>query len=468
VGTIVSEPGLTFSGIVGRLAPLAVATAVVLAEARAPDMDAQVARLIETYRRSSAKPQDIAAKLQAAAEGLAKDAPLRRALHEAAYDYGLKSRLGYATAISAARSLISLDGGRKPDWFEKLAHVESLRYRWATLKNRETAASDYVDSLLRLAAAEESAGQFSDARKQLQRIYRLARAHRMRVAAMMPLRIETLDARQRIERLLGQSQRLLARDPQDARAADALVGIYLRELDRPAMARKHLPDDASEAYRTYVPLACRPVEELNEQQCQELAKWYSELAKTASACGKPRMLARAVGYLERYLKVHPKQDVAHLAAKELLDRAEKQMNEHPWLGVYGELVGFADDEFTLYRNGEKIARSQGNCQPSKPIHIRLMPGDLLCAKLYNMMGPRTFRVGLEAGGVKHWITSGRWRVYEPGDQKRWWQMTPSASDLPCDHMGDGEIWGGKGKDTWVYRALTEQDFAGFATGTPRR
>jgi len=462
----------TLHDVVGRLArsavTLAIAAAFAAGPARGEDMDAQVARLVRTYRESSTKPQDIAAKLQAAAEGLANDAPLRRAMHEAAYEYGLKGAAGYVTAAAAAESMIFLDGGGKPDWFEKLVDVQALRYRRSSAKDKAAAASDYVDALLRSATAEEAAGRVADARKRFQLAYRVARAGRMDVAKMIPLRLKALDARQRVERLLGQSRRLVEKDPEDTRAAATLVRILLCEMDDPAAASKHLSEAAGEAQRTYIPLACRPIEQMNETQCDELAKWYAELAKTASECGKPRMLARTVGYLERYLALHAQQDVPHLTAKDLLSRAAKQMNDYPWLGVYGVLVGNADDEFTLYRNGQQIARSQGNCKPSKPVNIRLMPGDLLCAKLYNMMYGCRFWLSLESGGARRRITSGRWRDYKPADPKRWWQMSPRASDLPCVDKGGGQIWGrGKDKNTWVYRVLTEQDFAAFSAPAAR-
>jgi hypothetical protein len=464
---------LGFSGTCGRFARGAVlpAAAVVLIAGPAVggDLEAQVERLIETYRQVSAKPGDIAAKLQAAAEGLAKDAPLRRAMHEAAYEYGMKGPAGHATAIAAATSLADLDEGRKPDGYEKLVKVESLRHRLARGKGKQAAASDYVDALLRLAGLYESLGRLTEARERFLATYRLARSHRLAVARLILLRVAALDARQRADRLAGQWQRLLEKNPRDARAAAAMVDLQLREMDDPAAAGKHLHGDAPEVYRTYLPLACRPPAELNEQQCNELARWYADLAKKASSFGKPRLLGRAAGYLERFLQLHAEQDVPRLTAQDLLNQVETELNNYPWLGIKGVLVGTADDQFSLFRNGRKLAHSQGLCKPSKPVSVRLMPGDLLCAKLYNWIYGCAFSVSLKAGGKEHRITSWRWRSYKPADPKQWWQVIPSASDELCKDLGKGSIWGqGKGSDTWVYRVLTEQDFAPFVAEASRK
>lgn len=444
--------------------PLALAVALFAGRAVGEDMQAQVDALVETYKQSSPKPADIAAKLQAAAEGLAKDAPLRRAMHEAAYKHGMKTPEGHVTAIAAAVSLADLDGGKKPDWFEKLVEVEALRYAQAKGKGKQAAGSDYVDAMLRLAGLYDSAGRVADARERFMGVSRLAGPLRMEVAGLIPARVAALDARLKVERQAAQWQRVLEKTPQDPRAADAMVDLQLREMDDPAAARKYLRSDAPEAQRTYLPLACQGLADLNEQQCHELGKWYAELAKEASAFGKPRVLTRAAGYLDKFLQLHAEQDVLHLAVRDLLNRVEGELNNYPWLGVKGVLVGEADDEFSLYRNGEQLAQSQGNCKPSKPVTLRLMPGDLLCAKLYNMMYGYRFTLTLKAGGKERPISGWRWRSYKPAAPKQWWQMAPSVADELCEDLGNGSIWGrGKGSDTWVYRVLTDQDFAPFVT-----
>ncbi len=126
-------------------------------------------------------------------------------------------------------------------------------------------------------------------------------------------------------------EKILKDQPANTNVRMELVKTLVVDLDSPERAKAYLNDELGPVWRTYVPLAAEPIQQLQEGPCKELGDWYyKELAKSAVVYSRAAMCARAKAYYERYLSLHNAQDVAGVAVKIALAEVDKQLAE---LGV---------------------------------------------------------------------------------------------------------------------------------------
>jgi len=136
-------------------------------------------------------------------------------------------------------------------------------------------------------------------------------------------RIKELSSAQEAERRIAVLKARLEKNPKDAAARTALVMAYLGEQDDPNEAAKLLTADVDEGLRTYVPLAAKKVEDLEEAACIQLAEWLLAVAEKSSPADKIILLDRARVCCERYLVLHTAEDVGRLKGKILLEKIAK-------------------------------------------------------------------------------------------------------------------------------------------------
>jgi hypothetical protein len=132
--------------------------------------------------------------------------------------------------------------------------------------------------------------------------------------------------RQRLEKEADACRLRLEKNPNDRVARDKLIRIYVAEFDTSAEAQKLLRPDVAEGWRTHVPLAVKGVGRLTDAECFQLGRWYVDLSEEASMVGRPRLLARAKAYHERFL-LHESTGVKAVIAKMDLETIEKGLKE---------------------------------------------------------------------------------------------------------------------------------------------
>jgi hypothetical protein len=105
--------------------------------------------------------------------------------------------------------------------------------------------------------------------------------------------------------------------PDDARVAADLVTALLVDVDDAAQAAKYAPAaTADPALQRAAALAVKDPSDLSEPEAAELGDWFKSHARGA---GKPAALAHARACYERFLALHPKEDVQRLKVKLALD-----------------------------------------------------------------------------------------------------------------------------------------------------
>jgi len=278
-------------------------------------------------RRNSKEIAVFAAKLLNAAKTVSGQKPLQNLLCEKAYEFALRDASGYETAVEAAKLQMEADPAKKPEAREKLAKVLQLRFARSSGEERKTRSEELVDLLItgadELAQAAKPA-EAADAYRQALSIATAARSDRAREIID---KVRAVNDAVQAEKNFAALKASLAADPKNTTTRTTLILIYLGEKDDPAEAAKLVTPDLDERLRTYVPLAAKPVADLEENACLELAAWYVEIASKLETAKKIPPLARAQKYAERYLALHEARDVDRLKAQMLFDTTAKNLKE---------------------------------------------------------------------------------------------------------------------------------------------
>ncbi len=288
----------------------------------------------EKVERSPTKKDDVALaeKLLTAATGAPDSPKFQVLLYEKAYELGMRSKEGRATAVEAMRRLAGAAPQRQAECDRKLLAVYELQYRYGRGVERVEAGSMLSRHLRALARTKVAGGDTAKALATYRRAYTIARAIRSADAAIITGRINSLLARQRLDREMASLERTLKDRPDDRRVAGRLLLLHLVERNDPNQAAALLPSvSADEATKTCLPLATKPWHGLNENACLDLAGWYQTLARKATADARPRMLARAKAYYETYLTLRGKADAAAIRATMPLKKLTQELAPLGWV-----------------------------------------------------------------------------------------------------------------------------------------
>ena len=252
------------------------------------------------------------------------------AVLEKVIEYGLKAPVTPAAAQMAAQALGLLEEAvpdRKDEWTVLRANAMHAKYRFARgAAEKKAMAEELMKALMNAAVICEKTGQWTRA------------AGMYRQAAPLSLTLmsgDTDNIRQKlkaasylatVEAKVERHTEALLVDPTKASVRASLIKALLVELDNPAKAATYLNDDVDEAWRTYIPLACKPLDDLSEAASKELGDWYrKDLAKSCSPTAKPAMLTRALGYYQQFLTLHSKDDITAISIKSIIAAIQKEI-----------------------------------------------------------------------------------------------------------------------------------------------
>jgi len=277
---------------------------------------------------SAAKSDDakFAAKLVTLAKDMT-DAPAAQVYFcEKAVEFGAAGSAGYKTALEAIAFLEKAAPRKKPQWAEKKLKIARLQYTKTYGVMKKAAAPAYMEALEAVADARVAQCKASEAKLLYDRAIMVA-------TFIGSDRIAVISAKKkRVDAIVGQEVRIkslrakLAKDPKDSATREQLVVLHIVARNAPLEAGKLLSDDLDEALRTYVGLAARDVDTLNEVACMDMGNWYSKTLY-AKAAGKRIVLARAKGYYQRFLSLHTKADVKAIRVKMALRKIDKELEK---------------------------------------------------------------------------------------------------------------------------------------------
>jgi len=309
--------------------------------------------LVKTVIEGATTDAERAKRLYDAAMLAEKQQATQIALLEKAAEYGLRSA-SVAAARETAEKALDLLAQKTGDkaagrMGQFVRSYRSLYERCKARKDRERVGGKLVDLLLKAGAAHQADGDWA----QTATSYREANA----IASYLGLPNEAEIAReyQRADHILHVRQRVarwidvLKKNADNTPARVALLKAVVVDLDDPAAAAKYLTPEVGEKWCTYVPLAARPVSEIQAKACEELGNWYDqELAGNCASVSRRPMLRRAKSYYDRCLKLDP----SSLAAKVVLRRIERELDKpQGFEPLKGAILVMTFDQNTIRRAG---------------------------------------------------------------------------------------------------------------------
>jgi len=308
------------------------------ATSTAPAADARDARTVfndlygEEYRKVTATPAasddvELAGKILKGAADAAGRPALLAVLCEKAWQLGSKAAAGYPHAIEAMRILGERQPEKEPECWKKTLALLQRRYARTTKFDRLEAGEHLLACLLNRAEKMARAGNYDEALGMLRKALPAARTMRWPQYRRLLAMQKHLVGR---SRFAAQARRMEARLkllPDDQQARDTLIRLHLLELDDPAAAAAAVGPGCDEVTRTYVPLAARPLEQLDPNVCVELGKWYIAQTAKASPDARPLLWARTASYLRYVIRASPRHHVNRLRAKVALQGVQERLDD---------------------------------------------------------------------------------------------------------------------------------------------
>jgi len=273
-----------------------------------------------------------AASLLKGAKATGDQKDLQLLLCRKAYEYGLKGPSGYPTAMEAARLLARLSPDTGGETRMMMLEVMQLTYSRSAPANRKRLGEELVAALV-------AAGDQAVKKNPSEAVALYRRALGVAGGAAPERRREILEKIQKVgsaledqRRLAGLKAAVEARSD-DVRARVNLILAYLGEFDDPAEAAKLVTGDLDESMRTYLPLTPKPLSELSEGVCLELAGWYLALGEKTTPANRRVLLERSDACCRRYLEIHKANDKLRLKATAFQEQVLKAQAQDAVAGM---------------------------------------------------------------------------------------------------------------------------------------
>jgi len=269
-----------------------------------------------------------AAKLLKSAMKMPDSPGMQVLLYEKACQFGSAGPAGCDIALEALGLLTKAVPDKADQWRQRKFEVVKLRFDKSYGAARKAAGKPYMEMLEALADAKVAEGNGTEAKKLYSRALMVAKYIKSDRAATILAKSKRANAVVAQEARLKLLQARLKKNAKDTAVRKELVLLYVVGLDNPAEAAKLLTDDLDEVTRTYVPLAAKKLDGLDEAICMELGDWYYRtLLKDASAAGKPVVLHRAQGYYQQFLDLHAKKDTQSFRVEMALESIAKELKK---------------------------------------------------------------------------------------------------------------------------------------------
>jgi len=284
----------------------------------------------EACRKVTATPgasddAELAGEIVKGAPNAAGEPAVLAVLCRKACELGSKALSGYPAAIEAMRLLGENQPQTEPECWQKILALLQRKYARTTKFDRLEAGEHLLVCLINRAEKMARAGNYDEALLMVRKALPAGRTMRWPQYARLLAMQKYLIGRRRFAVQAGQMESRLKLQPKDQQARPTLIRLRVLELDDPAKAAAAIGPDSDEVTRTYVPLAAKPMEELDPNVCVELGKWYVAQTKKASPDARPLLWARAAGYLRHTIRRSPQGHVNRLRAKVALQGIEEHL-----------------------------------------------------------------------------------------------------------------------------------------------
>jgi hypothetical protein len=372
---------------------------------------------------------------------------------EKAYELTARRSGGVAVAERAMLELRRIDPQRSAEAGNRVLQAYESAYRSAAVNEQRHAAMQYLDRLFAAGDEKLDARAWSDAEVFYRKALSVggAIAANFRTAANYGLS-EVRRGAIPLRRMEVLSKRLAAK-ADDLDAARQLAQTYLVHLDDAAAALPHAVTAGDAELQTVARTLQDSVQGAggDAKVLMQVAAWCVQqsqaddvndavklgLSRRAKALyGQASALRGHLSESELRTVTSELSRLGDLEASLLQRRAEGR--EMP--SIHGTLTVFANMSAVVYHNDKMLMHNNWEISSAS---VDLRPGDIIKAKLNNANASKGFwlRFRSDDGRMIFYSTPAAFRCYTPRDMSRWWQVSPSAADLPCrkEVYIDGEM-----------------------------
>ncbi|MDP6544573.1 MAG: hypothetical protein QGH60_11315 [Phycisphaerae bacterium] len=263
--------------------------------------------------------------LMDAAKIAGSNAKAQVALAAKAVEFGMKG-----IAVAEARTvtaealdmLLTKDADRAEHWSRQRVELYRRWYRVSRGRDKKAMIGrKLLGFLISFGELCERGGKWTDAISAYRDARPIAYALRSPEKASLAEKYLRANFFAKAQKLVEGYEKALHRDPSKMATRMALIKVLVINLDNPATAIKFLNADVDEIWRSYVPLAAKPAEQLQPPIAKELGDWYRTLGDKARDYAKANTLARARDYYRQALVANSN----NLTVKIALDKIEKAL-----------------------------------------------------------------------------------------------------------------------------------------------
>jgi hypothetical protein len=293
----------------------AIAPVYALAAADSAQFDELFGDEAKTVAETAAKKDDVefALKLLVAVERLKDDMTFQGVLCQKAYEFASRDPSGYVVAVAALDRFAVIYPDRKDLCDQTALTLFERQYKSARPIDRRQKAEPYVARLLVIGEREASTGNFDSALAHLRVASTVVGSGPQ--APGIAARIRTFSDRQTTAKTLADLRDQLAAKPDDESIRGKLISAVIVEAGDTKEALRLIELSKDDGLKATIVAACRPVDELSEDETAAVAEWWTTHVTTATAEGKDRATKSATAAWRRFLVLHEKQDAARLKAE---------------------------------------------------------------------------------------------------------------------------------------------------------
>lgn len=241
-----------------------------------------------------------------------------------AYDLAIRDPSGAGLAAQAMEAMASRLPAHRSIASEKRIDALNQVLLRGKAEEREAAGEQMIDLLLETGDAQASAGKFTESLATYRRAAAATARVKSRSADEIRPRIEQVTQLARAAQQVELYRTKLLENRNDTATGEALVKLYLTELDDPAAAAAYLDVVKDEAMKKAATLAAKPISELSEAEAMTLAQWYFTQSQNAKGLAEGVTLSRAKMGLDQFLARHQESGLAKAKASAMLAEVNRR------------------------------------------------------------------------------------------------------------------------------------------------
>lgn len=241
------------------------------------------------------------------------------------YDLAMRDAGGARLAADAMAALASRIEAQRAFAAEKRIDALNLLLLRGKAEEREEAGGEMVDLLIEQGDTQASEGKYTEAGATYRRAILATGRIKSRSADDIKPRMETVLQQARAAKQVEIYRAKLLENRSDTATAEALVKVYLTELDDAKAAGPYLEIVKDETLKKIATLAAKAVGELEETEAMALAEWYYAQSRGAKGLAEAVTLARTKESLERFLALHTATDLARSKALAMTGEIQKKV-----------------------------------------------------------------------------------------------------------------------------------------------